>query len=315
MASSKLISSSSNSRNSDLSRRPSSNSTKPSPSSSSAAANQALNTTTAAAGYINPTPVQLGSMAVNGLFYNNSLSTSELEAQINLIDTAGLEINSAASVSSPPPPPRPKTVDEVWQEIVSGESRKGCKEEVTDELMTLEDFLARAGAVEDNDIKDFHLVPPPPPETERLSGGLSGGMFGFDQIALSPFQSIEKIEKVEGSIVGFGNGAEVVASGGGRGRGKRARAVLEPMDKAAQQRQRRMIKNRESAARSRERKQAYQVELESMAVRLEEENERLLKEKAERTEERLKQLMENIIPVVEKRRPSRVLRRVRSLQW
>ncbi|XP_040365094.1 G-box-binding factor 4 isoform X2 [Rosa chinensis] len=279
MASSKLISSSSNSRNSDLSRRPSSNSTKPKPPSSSssaaAAANQTLNTTTAGGGYIHPTPVQLGSMTVDGLFYNNSLTTSELEAQINLIDTAGLEINSAASVSSPPP--RPRTVDEVWQEIVSGVSRKECKEEVPDELMTLEDFLARAGAVEDNDIKDLHLVPPP--ETERLSGGLSGGMFGFDQIALSPFQSIEKIEKVEGSIVGFGNGAEVAASGGGRGRGKRARAVLEPMDKAAQQRQRRMIKNRESAARSRERKQAYQIELESMAVRLEEENERLLQEK------------------------------------
>jgi hypothetical protein len=30
---------------------------------------------------------------------------------------------------------------------------------------------------------------------------------------------------------------------------------MEPLDKAAQQRQRRMIKNRESAARSRERKQ------------------------------------------------------------
>ncbi|KAM5562295.1 hypothetical protein ABKV19_017489 [Rosa sericea] len=290
MASSKLISSSSNSRNSDLSRRPSSNSTKPKPSSSSssAAANQTLNTT--AAGYINPTPLQLGSMAADGLFYNNSLTSAELDAQINLIDTAGMEINSAASVSSSaPPPPRPKTVDEVWQEIVSGESRKECKEEVPDELMTLEDFLARAGAVEDNDINDLHFVPPPPPETERLSGGLSGGMFGFDQIALSPFQSIEKIEKVEGSIVGFGNGAEVAAIGGGRGRGKRARAVLEPMDKAAQQRQRRMIKNRESAARSRERKQAYQIELESLAVTLEEENERLLKEKAERTEERLKQ--------------------------
>ncbi|RVW48961.1 G-box-binding factor 4 [Vitis vinifera] len=63
------------------------------------------------------------------------------------------------------------------------------------------------------------------------------------------------------------------------GRGKRRAPVLEPLDKAAQQKQRRMIKNRESAARSRERKQAYQVELESSAVRLEEENEQLLKEK------------------------------------
>lgn len=194
-------------------------------------------------------------MTVDGLFrdlYNNSLTTADaslLDAQITLIDTAGLEINSASVSSSAPPPPRPKTVDEVWQEIVSGESRKECKEEVPDEMMTLEDFLARAGAVEENDIKDLHLVPQPETESERLSGGA----FAFDQITLSPFPSIDK---VEGSIVGFGNGgAELVASGGGRGRGKRARAVLEPLDKAAQQRQRRMIKNRESAARSRERKQ------------------------------------------------------------
>lgn len=90
---------------------------------------------------------------------------------------------------------------------------------------------------------------------------------------------------------------------------------MEPLDKAAQQRQRRMIKNRESAARSRERKQAYQVELESLAVKLEEENEWLLKEKAERTKERFKQLMEKVVPVVEQRRPPRMLRRVRSLQW
>lgn len=194
-------------------------------------------------------------MTVDGLFrdvYSNTLPPADatlLDAQITLMDSAGMEINSLGAA-----PSRPKTVDEVWEEIVSGESRRECKEELPDEMMTLEDFLARAGAVEENDVKDLHLAPPP--ETERLCGGLSGGMLGFDQIALSPFPSIEKME---GSIAGFGNGAaaaEVAASGGGgRGRGKRARAVLEPLDKAAQQRQKRMIKNRESAARSRERKQ------------------------------------------------------------
>ncbi|XP_050366255.1 G-box-binding factor 4-like isoform X2 [Argentina anserina] len=295
MASSKLISSSSSSRsrNSDLSRRP-----KPKPfhpSSSSSAANQSLNDT--CTGYINtasPAP-----MTVDGLFrdvYNSTLPPADAQ-----MDTAGMQIQSSSA-------PRPKTVDEVWEEIVSGGSRRECKEEVADEMMTLEDFLARAGAVEEDDVNDF------PPEAQ----GLSGGMFGFDQMGLSPYPSIDK---VEGSMAGFGNAAadvEVAASGGGGGgrvRGKRCRAVLEPLDKAAQQRQRRMIKNRESAARSRERKQAYQVELELLVVRLEEENEQLLKEEAERTEERLKQLMENVIPVVEKRRPSRVLRRVRSLQW
>ncbi|CAJ2629854.1 unnamed protein product [Trifolium pratense] len=204
----------------------------------------------------------------------------------------------------------PRTVDDVWREIVAGDNRE-CKEEISDEMMTLEDFLVKAGAVDDEDEGDDD-VKMTIPLSETLSGS---GMFSLDP-------SFQGIESVEGSVIGFGNGnvngngngngVEVVEGGG---RGKRGRPVLEQLDKAAQQRQRRMIKNRESAARSRERKQAYQVELETLAVKLEEENYKLLKEKAERKKERLKQLMENVIPVVEQRRPPRLLRRVRSLQW
>ena len=193
----------------------------------------------------------------------------------------------------------PRTVDDVWRDIVVGDHRD-CKEEIHDEMMTLEDFLVKAGAVDDEDDVKLSI-----PITETLSGS---GMFSMDP-------SFQGIENVDGSLVGFGNGngngVEVVEGG----RGKRGRPVLEQLDKAAQQRQRRMIKNRESAARSRERKQAYQVELESLAVKLEEENAQLLKEQAERKKKRFKQLMEKVIPVVEKRRPPRPLRRVRSLQW
>ncbi|KAF2291148.1 hypothetical protein GH714_020362 [Hevea brasiliensis] len=163
-------------------------------------------------------------------------------------------------------PQASKTVDDVWREIVAG--RKEMKEE-PDEMMTLEDFLAKTGAVE---VGEDEVKMPLP---ERLSGGV----YAFDPVPPSAFQMLDK---VEGSIVGFGNEVEVVAGRGGSGvgRGKRGRTpVMEPLDRVAQQRQRRMIKNRESAARSRERKQAYQVELESLAVMLEEENEQLLKEK------------------------------------
>ncbi|KOM35871.1 hypothetical protein LR48_Vigan02g202100 [Vigna angularis] len=162
----------------------------------------------------------------------------------------------------------PKTVDDVWREIVAGDRRE-CKEEAPDdEMMTLEDFLAKAGAVDDDNNEEVDCdMKIPMPLTERLGSGV----FAFDPLlAATPFQ-----DGVEGSVIGFGNGVEVVEGG----RGKRARPVLEQLDKAAQQRQRRMIKNRESAARSRERKQAYQVELESLAVKLEEENDKLLKEK------------------------------------
>ncbi|MED6181571.1 hypothetical protein PIB30_020492 [Stylosanthes scabra] len=227
-----------------------------------------------------------------------------LEAQISLLDVPD------------PAPASAKTVDDVWREIVAGERRE-CKEEAPEEMMTLEDFLAKAGAVDEvTDVVPMdEEVKMPMALTERLSSG--GGMFSFDPLPTTPFQGMENME---GSVIGFGNGVEVVeggvGGGAGGGRGKRGRPVLEPqLDKAAQQRQRRMIKNRESAARSRERKQAYQVELESLAVKLEEENDKLIKEKAEKKKERYKQLMEKVIPVVVKRRPPRFLRRVRSLQW
>ena len=137
-----------------------------------------------------------------------------LDAQITLIET-------------PNPIPISKTVDEVWREIVSGE-RRVCKQEQhdDDEMMTLEDFLVKAGAVQDQDQdqdeneneEDVKM------KEERLGGG---------------------------SILAFPNNNNI---NGSARVGKRPR-VLEPLDKAAQQRQRRMIKNRESAARSRERKQ------------------------------------------------------------
>ncbi|KAI3460473.1 hypothetical protein Pfo_017136 [Paulownia fortunei] len=221
-------------------------------------------------------------------------SSTLLNAEITLLDAVGAVAPISDGDSEPPRIVR-KTVDDVWREIVAG---KKSEQQPKEEMMTLEDFLLKARAVEQED-------------AVRSSGsgaivevkeeGLSGGIYANEN----------------SGAIGTGVGVEVGVNVGGlgRGRGKRSLSLLEPLDRAAQQRQRRMIKNRESAARSRERKQAYQVELESMAVRLEEENNRLLKEKAERMKKRLKQLMENVIPVVEKRRPPHILRKVRSMQW
>ncbi|XP_076900556.1 G-box-binding factor 4-like [Bidens hawaiensis] len=204
---------------------------------------------------------------------DNQLPQSQ-PLQTTLLDAAAVSRQDSVPTSS-------KSVDDVWKELVAGRS---CKQEVPDEMMTLEDFLAKAGAVEEEDVK----IPP-----QRLP---SGGIFSFD----NPNSSIHPPNV---NVDGFGIG------------GKK-RAMLKTLDKAAQQRQRRMIKNRESAARSRERKQAYQAELESLAVKLEEENEALLKVKTEQTRIRYKQLMDSIIPVTEKQRPRRnVLRRVRSMEW
>ncbi|KAM0939837.1 putative transcription factor bZIP family [Dioscorea sansibarensis] len=169
-----------------------------------------------------------------------------------------------------------KTVEEVWREISGGRSGD-------DGEMTLEDFLARAGAVS---VEDVRVAP--------------DSVFGVDPVV-----------GIENPVMGFGNEVE----GGGRVEKGKKRALVDPMNRAAVQRQKRMIKNRESAARSRERKQAYTVELESLVTQLEEENSRLLKEQAEQKRERLEQLKKTLIPVTEKKKPAYQHRRTGSAQW
>ncbi|KAL1336306.1 hypothetical protein HN51_030693 [Arachis hypogaea] len=90
---------------------------------------------------------------------------------------------------------------------------------------------------------------------------------------------------------------------------------LTTADKASLQKQRRMIKNRESAARSRERKQAYTLELECLVLQLEAENTRLLEEQAHIKRQRYNHLLHTIIPVIHKRKPRPMLRRLNSLPW
>ncbi|XP_006359809.1 G-box-binding factor 4-like isoform X1 [Solanum tuberosum] len=308
MASTKLMASSA-SRNSD--RRTSSAA---SSSSSSTIPNDLHNQQYSNNGSNNSSNLEATSMTVDGIFRNvygegqGTETNTLLNANITLLDAVGaitpISDSETATVSGVPLVRR--TVDDVWREIVEGkrEQRRaevaGCKEEAVDEIMTLEDFLVKAGAVEEEALAGQGPVQGEV-KVELGTERLSGGIFAFD----SPYMATP-----QQSVQGYGNGMDVI--GGGRGKRK---TILEPLDKATLQRQRRMIKNRESAARSRERKQAYQVELESIAVRLEEENEQLLKEKEERTRAHYKQIIEKVIPIVEKRKPPRVLRRVCSMQW
>ncbi|WOL03527.1 ABSCISIC ACID-INSENSITIVE 5-like protein 2 isoform X2 [Canna indica] len=149
-----------------------------------------------------------------------------------------------------------KTVEEVWREITAGRNTDG--ESGPGAEMTLEDFLARAGAVGEEDV--------------GVPSGSSQGGFRPNQMMGDQFGQPQPLA-VENSVLGFGNGSE----GAGKGGRGRKRAALDPVDRAALQRQKRMIKNRESAARSRERKQAYIAELESLVAQLEEENAQLLR--------------------------------------
>ncbi|KAJ1424982.1 Cupredoxin [Sesbania bispinosa] len=89
---------------------------------------------------------------------DHAVDSTLLDAQISLVDTA--------AAAAPP-----KSVDDVWREIVAGERRE-FKEEAPDEMMTLEDFLVKAGAVDDEDEEEVKM---PVPLTERLSGSAGGG--------------------------------------------------------------------------------------------------------------------------------------------
>ncbi|XP_031286577.1 G-box-binding factor 4-like [Pistacia vera] len=198
-----------------------------------------------------------------------------------------------------------KSVEEVWKEMVAGGGTDERSVGSRDEEMTLEDFLTKAGAVREED--------------QLNSNNNSNNNINIDNTNGTVNNNINNninnnsVNNNNNNDNNNNNNNQMVIVGSGRGK----RRIVEeaPLDKATQQKQRRMIKNRESAARSRERKQAYTVELESLVTQLEEENAHLLREEAEQNKERFKQLMENLIPVVEKRKPPRVLRRVHSLHW
>ncbi|THG10617.1 hypothetical protein TEA_024585 [Camellia sinensis var. sinensis] len=213
-----------------------------------------------------------GSMNMDELL-KNIYGDSEAfpSSAVNGGDTASLSRQASLTL---PKTVGNKTVDEVWKEIVEGSGGGGANREPE---MTLEDFLTKAGAVSEEDVRI--------PVISQAPAG-----FGADSMMnAAQFQAPPPLQNETGGYgvdsVGFGNGIDgrMVAvagggNGGGGGRGKRRTVEEPPMDKATQQKQRRMIKNRESAARSRERKQAYTVELESLVTQLEEENSRLLRE-------------------------------------
>ncbi|ESQ36536.1 hypothetical protein EUTSA_v10009710mg [Eutrema salsugineum] len=280
MASFKLMSSS-NSRNSDLSRRNSSSAS----SSPSVRSNHLRHS--------DHSRITFGYGGVNDVTtlhdYNFAFDPNLMETAIDL-DRSNGDRNSVNGGR--------KSVDDVWKEIVSGEKKTIMKEEAVaqeEDTMTLEDFLAKAASAMDDDDDDSDEIDVKiPPER------LSYTTFDYPMMQQhNPFQMTE-------------------GSNGGGMRGKRGRVMMveAAMDKAAAQRQKRMIKNRESAARSRERKQAYQVELETLVAKLEQENEQLLKEIEDKAKERYKNLMEQLIPVDEKPRAlSRSFSRSHSLEW
>lgn len=178
---------------------------------------------------------------------------------------AGAEsaVGAGGSVGKNVPGVGNKTVDEVWKEIVTGAGGgAGSKEP----RMTLEDFLTKAGAVSEEDVRGAPGPAPPYVMEPMMNVAAPGVQFPAAPVPLVHMQNGPGGFGMEAQL-GFGNGMVPApaagsiragsGSGTGSGRGKRRAPPVEEvaLDKATQQKQRRMIKNRESAARSRERKQ------------------------------------------------------------
>ncbi|CAM8906937.1 unnamed protein product [Rhodiola kirilowii] len=199
-------------------------------------------------------------------------------------------------------PNKMTTTNDAWKEMVAGTGQIGGG----GAGMTLEEYLSKTPEVGGSD------------EVVRFGAGDGDGVPVFSGVnspsaLLHQFppshDGLPAVGVVEGSGLVIGNGID------GRVRGKR-KAVDEPVaDKATQQKQKRMIKNRESAARSRERKQQYIDELEKQVSNLEEERAQLLKEEAEERNRWRQWIIKNIIPVEEKQRQPRRLRRTSSMEW
>lgn len=161
--------------------------------------------------YTTPTPDQVG--------LNGASTTRDANDAVNENDNNSNVNNCSGDGNN-------KSVDEVWKQIVAGASdqRRGG---AGDEEMTLEDFLTKAGAVSEEDVRACG---------NNITTTNNGNNINNNNDNNNPMV-------VVGPAAGRG------------GRGKRRVVEEPPMDKATQQKQRRMIKNRESAARSRERKQ------------------------------------------------------------
>ncbi|KAE9585593.1 putative transcription factor bZIP family [Lupinus albus] len=193
---------------------------------------------------------------------------------------------------SVPPPICKKTVDEVWCEIQQprhneanniGRNDRTLKRQRTLGEMTLEDFLVKAGVVQEPSSLPRIAMP--------FQNRPLGASYGFRPemgVGFCTQQNVgshdelatyQMLSQNNSSVVRGQNTSRAIEKCRGvpesSGSNGRKRIIDSPPELAVERRQRRMLKNRESAARSRARRQAYTVELEAELGILKQENDKL----------------------------------------
>ncbi|KAK8996272.1 hypothetical protein V6N11_076512 [Hibiscus sabdariffa] len=177
---------------------------------------------------------------------------------------------------------RPKTMEEVWNDINLASlhdhsSREGFSVNSNPHII-LQDFLARPLSNDPPTNRDNSMLyasPLPPPATVL---SLNSGP-GFDFLDnVDPLRSSSRLQSSPiATLHTFNCPFEALASSSSLASFGKKR-VQESDNSNGDRRHKRMIKNRESAARSRARKQAYTTELELEVAHLMEENAKLRKQ-------------------------------------
>ncbi|KAG8644755.1 hypothetical protein MANES_11G161300v8 [Manihot esculenta] len=225
-------------------------------------------------------------------------------------DVSNATLNQPSSLArqgsfSIPAPLCKKTVDEVWFEIQKdrphnqnptniGPHEPPQRQQTLGE-MTLEDFLVKAGIVQEAPLgsrptSQQKMVTTPSVQT--ISSCLDA-TFGMGQVIGIGFSAQQAIGNNFSAANGFtpyqmfpqAKGYSIAEAPNNakndqahldlNAQQNKKRIIDGPPEVVVERRQRRMIKNRESAARSRARKQAYTVELELELNQLKEENAKL----------------------------------------
>ncbi|MED6156919.1 hypothetical protein PIB30_018659 [Stylosanthes scabra] len=245
-----------------------------------------------------------------------------------------------------PSPICKKTVEEVWSEIHKDQApqqrdesnRIGMNESLRKQQtlgeMTLEDFLIKAGVVQESKLSSKSRVSTtttimplvfqnqvvniassnrPTDASYGVRSPMGVGFptqqnlvnHGTNNNGLGPYPMLSQNSNSSTRLMNS-------SVGGGR-----KRIIDGPPEVVVERRQRRMLKNRESAARSRARRQAYTVELEAELNLLKQENENLKQTLDEAERKRKQEISERKHTTKSEKRTSKMreIRRTISAEW
>ncbi|XP_048234656.1 ABSCISIC ACID-INSENSITIVE 5-like protein 1 isoform X1 [Ricinus communis] len=243
-----------------------------------------------------------------------------------------------------PAPLCKKTVDEVWFEIQKEQperqkpsnidARGPPQRQQTLGEMTLEDFLVKAGVVQEATQSAGSSLQKMVTPIQNINACLDAS-FGMGQVmgmgfptahqtignsfsTGNGFAPYQMFPQSKGFIGEAPNNAKTEQGQTELGMQQNKKRIIDgPPEVVVERRQRRMIKNRESAARSRARKQAYTVELELELNQLKEENAKLKLLVEEIEQNRKEEVLRRKPLIMPKKKVDKLrsIRRTVSLTW